>query len=309
MRLQATLLGLGLLACSAQAPLHGGAPGDAAAAPRLLAPGILSTRRGEYSPTLDVVRGELIFMRRTPGRFDYTLYVSRKDGDSWLPPKPLPISGQHRDGGPYLSREGNELVFDSSRPVEGLELDSINLWRSTRGPEGWTQPTLLRRASENPPQPSGSNPKDAKAGADEFGPSFDSNGNVYFYSFRAPYRGGRHYVIRPSGSVELDESLPDPSAQTFVCYATFSADGKTAVLEGRAPGRRDTDLFVTRRSAAGAWSEPLSIAAVNTTAGEGTPYLTPDGNQLLFASSRPTNDPRCSTSNLWVIATSALPTE
>ncbi|MTB51775.1 hypothetical protein [Lewinella sp. W8] len=36
----------------------------------LIAPGLVSTKMGEYSPTFDPARNELYFMRRTPGVFD-----------------------------------------------------------------------------------------------------------------------------------------------------------------------------------------------------------------------------------------------
>ncbi len=54
-----------------------GAQQPAAPEPRLVAPGIVSTANGEYHPSFHAGRSELFFMRRTPGRFDYTLYVSR----------------------------------------------------------------------------------------------------------------------------------------------------------------------------------------------------------------------------------------
>lgn len=289
------------------APFHGGEdPGSglpfvAGDGPQLLAPGRLSTNDGEYSPTFDPQRGELVFMRRTPGRFDYTLHASRWEDGAWTEPRVLPFSGEDRDGAPCFSPDGTTLAFDSRRPAAGLEDDSINVWLSRRDGEGWTAPELVRAASENPPPTT-------KAGADEFGPVLDARGDLYFYSFRRPFRGGHHWVVRAEDPdrAEREEALPDPSAETFVSYLTLSADGRTAVLEGRAPGGRDTDLFLSERHEDGSWSAPRPLAAVNTTANEGTPYLTPDGRWLLFGSTRPTGRAEATSSNLWVISTRSL---
>ena len=61
----------------------------------------MSTLDGEYSPTFDALRGELVFMRRTPGLFDYTLVRSRFDDGRWTATKTLPCSETWRDAAPY----------------------------------------------------------------------------------------------------------------------------------------------------------------------------------------------------------------
>lgn len=291
--------GLGLASSSAPeddaAPPRTG-PFEGASRPMLIASGLVSTGNGEYSPTYDGERGELIFMRRTPGRYDYTLYSTQWTGSAWSAPRVLPFSGGSRDDGAYHSPDGNVLVFDSDRSAEGLARDSINIWRTQRTADGWSEPELVRAASENPPPESG-------VGADEFGPVVDTKGNVYFYSFRPPFRGGHHYVVPAEDPTQarLETELPDPSAATFISYMTLSADGNLAVFEGRALGRRDTDLFLAVRGKDGAWSEPKPIEAVNTTAGEGTPYLTSDGAYLLFGSNRAREESTPAESDLYAI--------
>ena len=118
---------------------------------RLIAPGIILTTNGEYSPTFDSDSNELIFMRRTPGQFDYTLYSSRWliDETRWTRPEILPFSGKSRDGGPYFAPDGQTLVFDSRRPDKDVVTNSINLWITTRNSGGWTEPELLLDASRN----------------------------------------------------------------------------------------------------------------------------------------------------------------
>lgn len=299
----AAALLLALQGCStstaAEPPPQGG-PGG----PELLAPGVLSTRMGEYSPTFDPERQELVFMRRTPGRFDYTLYRSRLVDGAWSEPESLPFSGSWRDGGPSFVPGGDALLFDSRRPAEGLEPESINVWRVERsdapGANGWGAPALLRAVSVNPPSDDGDQ-------ADEFGPFEDARGNLYVYSFRVPDRGGRHYVLeRGADEVRHESELPDPSANTFVGYASLSPDGNLAVVEGRARGRNDTDLFLYRKDVRGRWGGAIELPSVNTRWGEGTPSITADGRSLLFSSSRTTGDERAAFSNLYRIDLAVL---
>lgn len=275
---------------------------DAPQTPTLLAPGLVSTTQGEYSPTLDLRRGELYFMRRTPGAFDYTIYVSRFAEGRWLPPEVAPFSGTFRDAAPYLDPSGTQLFFDSRRPAEGFDDDSISLWRVRRDGDGWSAPELLRAPSENPPQPE-------KAGADEFGPAVDAAGTLHFYSFRAPYRGGRRYVATGDAyeAITLERGIADPSARTFVSYLYLSPDGRTAVMDGRAEGRRDGDLFFACRQPDGTWSPARPLPGVNTRAEEQGPWLTADGSLLLFSSTRSTGDPAATTANLYIVSTASLP--
>lgn len=282
------------------APMGAGAASGADARlprPELVGPGVVSTNAGEYSPTFDAERGELYFMRRTPGLFDYTIWRARTDGERWTDAEVVSFSGDERDAGPYLAPDGASLVFDSARPTESLEKDSINLWRVERAEDGqWGEPALMAGASNAGFQP-------GRAEFDEFGPAIDGEGRIWFYSFRSPYRGGSRYVVDTPDAKEArrDTSVPDPSARTFVSYLWLSADGRTAVMEGRAKGRRDSDLFVSNRVGS-RWTEPRPVPGVNTSSGEGGPWVTPDGAWLWFTSDRASGDDRAGTANLYRVA-------
>lgn len=267
-------------------------------APQLIAPGIVSTTNGEYSPAYDPERQELVFMRRTPGRFDYTLYTSRREGNQWTAPKVLPFSGEFRDGGTSFSPDGERVLFDSRRPAHGVAAGSINVWRAARAGNGWTEPELVEQASVN-------DADESSAGADEFGPIETADGTIVFYSFRSPVRGGAHYTVRGDGLAVRDNTLPDPSAATFVGYLTLSANGAFAVIEGRSTSGTDTDLYYSCRDGE-RWTPPQAIEAINSPSGEGTPYLTSDGEMLLFASDRPAPTSVAATANLYSVDVDAL---
>ncbi|MCX7552814.1 hypothetical protein OS175_02890 [Marinicella sp. S1101] len=271
----------------------------ALAGAELVAADLISTSQGEHSPTFDATRNELVFMRRTPGQFNYTLYTSKLIDGAWTDPKVLPFSGTYRDGGASFSPDGGTLLFDSKRPVVGLPKNSINLWQVKRLQQGWGKPEPLAVLSAN-------EPSESVAGRDEFGPIMTRSGEVLFYSFRQPNRAGSHYRGRPGEKPTAQIDFPDPSQATFVGYLTLSADGRTAVIEGRSQTGRDTDLYYACQTN-GQWSEAEPLTAANSAAGDGTPYLSSDNQWLYFASDRieakgPSGEP-----NIYRINTRTLP--
>ncbi len=271
--------------------------------PYRLAPGIISTEMGEFNPTFDVNRGEFYFMRRTPGLFDYTIMVSQKNDLGWSEPEVASFSGTYRDDSPQLSSDGNTLYFDSDRPHPNVAPKSINIWRTTRTDSGWTEPTLIETASVNAPN-------EPVPGRDEFGPVMDREQNLVFYSFRSPYRGGKRFrLIAESGYEILEEieSIPDPSARTFVSYLTFSADSKTALMDGLHPGRRDAGIFYSCQKEDGSWSEAKLLPKINTTSSESGPRLSSDGEILFFVSNTPATLPLEPNGDIYAIRTKDLP--
>jgi len=263
----------------------------------LVAPGVISTGLGEHSPTLDVKRNELVFMRRTPGRFDYTLYSSSYTKGQWSQPTVLPFSGTHRDGAPSFSADGQTLLFDSRRPHPDLAPGSINLWQVNRTASSWGTPEPLLTLSQN-------QTNEKPAGLDEFGPLITPAGDIWFYAFRQPHRAGSHYRSQPGQAPQAMRQLPDPSADTFVGYLTLSNDGRTAVIEGRSRSGRDGDLFYACLKG-DQWTTAEPLVAVNTSANDGNPYLTADMQWLWFASDR--GEPSQGQSNLFRIHTKDLP--
>ena len=272
----------------------------ACASTELIAPGKVSTIFGEHSPTFDVHSNVLIFMRRTPGQFDYTLYSSTLVGDVWSAPIIVEFSGKYRDAAPYFSPNGQKLVFDSQRPAINFTEDSINIWQVNKQADGgWSEPFILSHASSN-------NKDEIKVGRDEFGPLLTDENKLLFYSFRQPYRGGAHYQADLDSVPQVQDEIPDPSASTFIAYLTLSKDGNTAIIEGRGQDSNATDLYYACKSD-GKWSKVTPLSAVNTRFGEGTPFITSDSRWLWFASDKPTLTGNTEGPNIYRVSTSTLP--
>lgn len=292
------ILALAALAASLCAAPDPVAPFEAPAEATLVAPGVVSTTQGEYSPWYDAVHRELYFMRRTPGVFDYTIYVSSWTEQGWSEPRVAPFSGTHRDAAPSLSPDGERLYFDSRRPDPALDDDSIAVFTAERTDDGWSDARLVASPSIQPTAPE-------RAGNAEFGPVVDAAGNLYVYSFRPPFRGGARYVSPDDGAgpTTLTTATPDTSASTFVSYLYVSPDGRFALTDGASDGRRDSDIFATWRRDDGTWTAPqrVDLPGVNTRYGETNPSMSADGALLFFTSGRPTGDDAASSANLYVV--------
>jgi hypothetical protein len=271
--------------------------------PQLLAPGIISTDQGEYSPTFDVNRNELLFMRRTPGEFDYTIYISHFKNGSWSKPVIAPFSGSFRDAGISLSPDGNKAFFDSSRPVSGYQTGSINVWTVNRETNGWSAEAILL---DGPSKDASDEPT---PGRDEFGPVVDGDGNLYIYSFRQPYRNGSRFISEAPDylNVERTNSIPDPSTGTFVSYLYISPDGRTALMDGRSDRGASGSIYFSCLSDQGYWSEAELLPIINEQGGVGGPSLSSDGEWLFFAGDYRNSNESPGNSDLYMISTKNLP--
>ncbi len=268
---------------------------------QILEVGSISTNMGEYSPFFDINYNELYFMRRTPGKFNYTIYQSKLTETGWSVPKVESFSGKYRDAAPYISPDGMMMLFDSKRPSRKLAANSINIWYSKRVENQWTTPKLLEVASINSKDKS-------PEGLDEYGPAIDQKGIIYFYSFRNPYRGGMHYKTNGPNynKLEINRDLPDPSYKTFVSYSYISPNGRFALLEGRAQQGSSTDIYYSCKNESGQWYEAIPLSKINSIYGDGVPSLTADGKFLLFASNRPSKNKKASNANLYIVETKEL---
>ena len=68
-------------------------------------------------------------------------------------------------------------------------------------------------------------------------------------------------------------------------YPTITADGKTMVFSLRPQNGENSDIFMSNFKS-GAWSRPVPVRELNTTFDDQTPFISADGNFILFSSNR-----------------------
>jgi len=246
----------------------------------LVGVGVISTGGFELAPAFAPDGRTLYFVKSAPASERHphlTIVSSRLEEGRWSEPEIAPFSGEYSDVDPWISADGRRFYFASDRPVAGSQPADMNLWVMEWGNGGWTTPTVLPHPINSP--------------SDERSPSAAGDGSIYFESDRPGGVGGWDlYRAQPSpgvgyGPAENLAALNTPGPDQDPCVL---AGGGVLLFSSPGSGDRSAagDLYVTRL-VDGSWSEPQGLDAVNTTADETDPTLSPDGRYLYFVSDRP----------------------
>jgi len=223
--------------------------------PQVFAPGLVSTDAYEFAVTFTPDMGEIYFTRRRDPGPNGICRAVVADG-ALQAPQPVALSGKDGDYEPCVAPDGSGIYFGND----------ISLWVCPRGDAGWLP------ARELPPQINGGFAMAA---------CVDAEGSVYFTRNR-----GLHVARRDGGGYRPAE----PVAPCFVppagdaAHGFMAPDGSCLVFDaqGRDGVRGRGDLFVSFRNADASWSEPRSLAGLNSDGTEMCPSITPDGRFLFF---------------------------
>lgn len=184
---------------------------------------------------------------------------------------------------PVIADEGQTLYFTSKKKFEGHEKqDNIGEYYETifvtkRDEKGvWSNPKVVpRRADEN----------DAHDATIQI---FDNNQKMLMYSDAGH---GNIYIAEKDslGNWGKSDGLDMINSSKIEDDATISQDGNFIIFSRESTGLRyDMNLYYTEKDKDGNWSEPLEFGSnINTDHEEESPYLTPDGQTLYFASNGP----------------------
>ncbi len=213
-------------------------------------------------------------VRRTPAtdRYPPVLQVA-----GWSDPVPLPgpINTAGAEDSPFLTPDGRSLFFfftpDLNAPPEQQLTDGVTgIYRSTLGPDGWGEPQRLVLQAPG------------ELALDGCPTTLDDT--LWFCTARPGNLRDIDLwtaVVRDGVWQDWHNAGPLINATYTVGEMHLSLDGTTMLFHRPRGEDLDLDLYVTERTAGG-WSEPRSLAALNTAADEGWPYLSPDGLELWF---------------------------
>ncbi len=76
--------------------------------------------------------------------------------------------------------------------------------------------------------------------------------------------------------LDMEENIFSPSV---------TADGKTMVFNAKEPGEKYYNIYISHFEN-GKWSDPAALMDINSSFNDETPYITPDGLTIVFASDR-----------------------
>lgn len=255
--------------------------------PAAFPPGI-NTARDEQNAFLSRDGLTLYFSSARPGSLGgLDIWIAHREAldRPWGSPVNAgqPINSADNDFAPSQSIDGHLLFFASARP----------------GGQGGSDLYVARRG----------NPHDDFAWQDltplgtgvntagfELAPFYlqnaeDGTANLYFNRV-VPGRVGdlhRAGIRRDGTTVGSAEPVTEVNSVANDAAATIRYDGKELFFwSPRVGSLGSNDLWTsTRQNVHEAWSTPVNVAALNTTASDVTPSLTHDGLTLIFAAVRP----------------------
>lgn len=217
------------------------------------------------------------FARGMPERRCFIMESHVRDG-KWSAPVPASFSGQYRDGDPFLSPDGSQLFFWSTRPLKGRQRNYPALWVVDKTEKGWTEPRDLGAWINGP---------DGGGGF----PSVAANGTLYFFAQRPDSLGGTDlYRARRAGEkFGTPENLgPEINSAQGDLDAYVAPDESFIIFDSERPGGfGGGDLYISTRKN-GAWTAPRNLGpSINSAAGECCPAVSRDEKTFFFTSQRP----------------------
>jgi len=243
--------------------------------PQVFAPDLISTSENETGLVVHPNGNEIYFSKliQTNNEIIGIIFCTKVVNGYWTEPEALFFSGSYQDFYLAMHPNGSRMYFQSDRPIDPSESGfEWNIWYVQREGDSW-----------QPPMPIG---MPINGQAHTSGPSVTVNGTMYFTNliigglnelYRSAYIGGQYQQpVRLPDKVNSEEAQFDSYIAPDESYLIFCSDQRQDTYGS-------TDLYVTFRSSNGSWSEPVNMGPeVNSSEGEGSATITPDGRFIFF---------------------------
>lgn len=215
----------------------------------------------------------------------YTIMTAERTSNGWSVPDVASFSGHsiYADSDPFVTLDGNSLIFSSNRPGNTGAFPLNDLWIVHRLADGsWGEPVNL-----------GPN---VNSTADELYASADSAGNLYFGSNRNRgqwdiYRSRKLMDGSYAPAERIGPGVDHPRLWEF--NAEISPDGKTLLYStfGRSDGYGNADIYYSRIERNGKFGNPVNVGScINSAAPEFHPTMLWDEGLLYFVRVNATTD-------------------
>lgn len=195
------------------------------------------------------------------------------------------INSVYAELNPVISADGNQLYFvRSNHPQNSNPTEGQDIWMSEKNEKGEWQPAV------NIGQP---------FNKQQFNTLFNisTSGNKMLiggsYKSGVYWGVGFSFIEKRNGTwaepTELDIKKFDKMNSGLYSSANLLPDNKTLLLSfSEEVDGKLNNLYVSRLSVNGRWSQPKSLGAIiNTPYDESTPFMAADGVTLYFSSNRP----------------------
>lgn len=239
------------------------------------APGIISTDDYEFALSLSPEMDEVFFTRRIAGGKNQ-IYHSRWRQNHWESPIPMNFSAEQGwDFEPHINPQGQRLYFGSTRPLfEGDSSTGLHQWYLEKEGANWSKPQVL-----------GSPFLEAEI---IMYLSESLGGNRYFtygMAGQAPQDWSLYWSPKQDSSYPRIEALPSTInfEGHYIAHPYIDPQERFLLFDARqSRNYGSSDLYISFKQE-GVWLPAQNLgSAVNTSATEMCPSLSPDGQYLFF---------------------------
>ncbi len=251
--------------------------------PDMVGRGVISKASFEGHASITPSGNEIYFAIYSNDHSYSTIAYSVKKAGKWQEPKIASFSGKYSDGSPALSPDGNTLFFSSKRPIEGNNINTSNdIWYVKRKNEHtkWEKPMRLGDK--------------INTSFNEFSPSVDCLGNLYFCSNRPDGFGDMDvYYSNNKNGIYTQASVLDSTINSKYHEGNVgvSPNGKLlfVMIQNKPGGYGYDDIYYSVRKGQG-WTAVKNIGGlINTYTYDFSPKVSPN-EELLYFSSRINRD-------------------
>lgn len=245
-------------------------------------------------------------------QFPQLLYYSDLSDGVWQPAKLVPGLGDFRADWPSVTPDGNALIFSWTVPraeYAGLDIiENFDLYRLDLGDPD-AKPVPSKGADIN--RPRAGRLKTLRAFHVQSAGTLTASGNLYFWDEREDAVGERDVFVARSdgnGGFETAKALPGPiNSDGRDQLGWINPSGTVMLLSYPDRGGEGSDDIFISRQTNGFWSEPQSLGPiVNSSAYDGGARFTPDGQALVFTSTRAFGDRPEGLLQVWSVSTAIL---
>ena len=232
---------------------------------------LINTGDPEYLPSIDATGNLLVFTRRTGNQED--LWISLKRDGEWSGPSSWPGNSNQNEGAHVISADGKTIVFTACGREDGF--GGCDLYSSDYRQGRWTRPKNMDQA--------------INSRAWESQPSLSANGRIlYFVSDRPGGLGGYDIWVsfrRPAGWTNPVNAGPYINTVRDELSPCLHADGLSLYFRSDGwPGFGSQDLFVSKKSREGIWSQPLNLGyPLNDHRDQGALVVSLDGRTAYYS--------------------------
>lgn len=243
--------------------------------PEIFEPGLISTH-GVFGFTLSPDGNEAFWVRSNGKRDTLVIMHSHRVKGKWRTPEIASFStstGSWKDIDPVFSPDGNMILFQSNRPVEGKpDRKGFDIWASRRLKKGWSSPYHLGNT--------------INSDASESFASMTNNGSIYFMKENPDQKGQSDIYVSGfiNGSYTEPVNLGFPINTDFRESNPFISPKEDFILyfSSDSTGYGDVDLYISYRNGKG-WTTPKNLGQpINSSIGEFCPFYHFKQRKLYF---------------------------